>query len=85
MYRKPFCSRLDFDLVQAAKNVLDFLRQVDEYPADLYKGPFLKNAIRRYEVFWLPLAAKEGYIWEQISSSSTRHCLGVACTHVGAI
>lgn len=61
MYRKPFCSRLDFDLVQAAKNVLDFLRQVDEYPADLYKGPFLKNAIRRYEVFWLPLAAKEGY------------------------
>ncbi|XP_078364164.1 uncharacterized protein LOC144648506 [Oculina patagonica] len=46
-------------LVQAASNVLDFLEVVDEFPG-LYAGPILRNAIRRYEVFWLPLAAKQG-------------------------
>lgn len=61
MYRELFCQNLGIDLVQAAKNELEFLRQVDEYPANLYKGAVLKNAIRRYEVFWLPLASKEGY------------------------
>ena len=61
MYQDSFCQKLGIDLVQAAKNELEFLRQVDEYPAILHKGPILKNAIRRYEVFWLPLAFKEGY------------------------
>ena len=46
-------------LIQAASNVLNFLELVDEYPG-LYSGPILRNAIRRYEVFWLPLAAKQG-------------------------
>ncbi|KAL9978364.1 hypothetical protein ACROYT_G015865 [Oculina patagonica] len=46
-------------LVQAASNVLDFLEEVDEF-SGLYAGPILRNAIRRYEVFWLPLAAKQG-------------------------
>ena len=44
------------DLVQSAKNELQFLRLVDEYPT-LCKGPVVKNAIRRYELFWLPLAS----------------------------
>lgn len=60
MYRDSFCQKLGLDLVQAAKNELDFLRLVDQHP-NLYKGPVLKNAIRRYEVYWLPLAAREGY------------------------
>lgn len=46
-------------LIQAASNVLNFLELVDEFPG-LYAGPILQNAIRRYEVFWLPLAAKQG-------------------------
>ena len=45
--------------MQEASNVLDFLVEVDEFPG-LYTGPILRNAIRRYEVFWLPLAAKQG-------------------------
>lgn len=60
MYEDPFCQKLGLDLVQAAKNELDFLKLVDQHP-NLYKGPVLKNAIRRYEVYWLPLAARDGY------------------------
>ena len=52
--------RLDANqLMQAASNVLDFLALIDEFPG-LYAGPLLRNAIRRYEVFWLPLAAQQG-------------------------
>ena len=46
-------------LVQEARILLDFLALVDDHPS-LYSGPILNNAIRRYEVFWLPLAAKQG-------------------------
>lgn len=46
------------DLVQAAKNLLDFLALVDEHPS-LFSGPVLKNAIRRYEHLWLPLIAHQ--------------------------
>ena len=60
MPRERFYQKLGLDLVQATKNELDFLQQVDECPS-LYKSSALKNAIRRYEVFWLPLAAREGY------------------------
>lgn len=60
MYQDPFCQNLGLDLVQAAKNELEFLRLVDQHP-NLYKGPILKNAIRRYEIYWLPLVAREGY------------------------
>ena len=42
------------DLIQAAKNELDFLALVDEHP-NLFSGPVVKNAIRRYELLWLPL------------------------------
>lgn len=42
------------DLVQAAKNQLDFLALVNEHPR-LFSGPVVKNAIRRYELLWLPL------------------------------
>ena len=43
------------DLTQAARNELDFLTLVDEC-YNLCNRLVLKNAIRRYEVFWLPLA-----------------------------
>ena len=51
--------RIRVDLIQEANTELDFLALVDDYPS-LYAGPVLKNAIRRYEMFWLPLAAKQG-------------------------
>ena len=54
-----FSLRIRLNLIQEAKTVLDFLGLVDDYPI-LYAGPVLKNAIRRYEVFWLPLAVKQG-------------------------
>lgn len=50
---------LGIDLIQAAKNELEFLKLVDDYPT-LSKGPVVKNAIRRYELFWLPFATRFG-------------------------
>ena len=46
------------DLVQGAKNLLDFLALVDEHRS-LFSDPVLKNAIRRYEHLWLPLIAHQ--------------------------
>ena len=54
-----FNQRFRLNLIQEAKTELDFLALVDDFPS-LYAGPVLKNAIRRYEMFWLPLAAREG-------------------------
>lgn len=51
--------KVRLNLIQEAKTELDFLALVNDYPS-LNSGPVLKNAIRRYEVFWLPLAAKQG-------------------------
>ena len=50
---------LGIDLVQAAKNEVEFLKLVDDCP-NLCKGPVVKNAIRRYELFWLPFASGFG-------------------------
>ena len=44
------------NLLQNAQNLLSFLEVVDQYPG-LCRGPLLKNAVRRYEQLWLPLAA----------------------------
>ena len=54
-----FFQTLGIDLIQAAKNELEFLKLVDDYPT-LCKGPVVKNAIRRYELFWLPFASRLG-------------------------
>ncbi|KAL9978366.1 hypothetical protein ACROYT_G015867 [Oculina patagonica] len=54
-----FTQTLGIDLIKAAKNELEFLKLVDEYP-NLCKGSVVKNAIRRYELFWLPLASRFG-------------------------
>jgi len=54
-----FTQGLGIDLIQAAKNELEFLKLVDDYPT-LCKGPVVKNAIRRYELFWLPFASRFG-------------------------
>ncbi|XP_020609146.1 uncharacterized protein LOC110047744 [Orbicella faveolata] len=50
---------LGIDLIQAAKNELEFLKLVDDNP-NLCKGSLVKNAIRRYELFWLPFASRFG-------------------------
>ena len=45
------------DLTEAAKRQIVFLKEVDRH-RELYSGPLVKNAIRRYEQCWLPLAAE---------------------------
>ena len=52
-----FSQTLGIDLIQAAKNELEFLKLVQKYP-NLCEGPVLKNAIRRYELYWLPFASR---------------------------
>lgn len=54
-----FCPEFQFgiDLVEAAIAQRQFLRIVDDNPS-LYAGPHVRNAIRRYELFWLPLLAQ---------------------------
>ena len=47
---------ISIDLKTAMVKQLKFLRDVDENPW-LYSGPNLRNAIRRYEQCWLPLAS----------------------------
>ena len=44
----------ELNLVEAAKHELRFLNLVDQHP-DLFHGRGLENAIRRYELLWLPL------------------------------
>ena len=51
------CFPSNIDLVQTAQAEYDFLRQVDQYPMLYYKS-LLKNAVYRYEKYWLPLVAK---------------------------
>ena len=51
-----FCQRLGIDLIRATRNELAFLEEVDEY-RNLYRGPVVREAIRRYELLWLPLTA----------------------------
>lgn len=45
-------SQIDF--VEAAQSELQFLRLVDHHP-HLFEDHVFKNALRRYELFWLPL------------------------------
>ncbi|XP_065664153.1 uncharacterized protein LOC136085986 [Hydra vulgaris] len=52
---KSFSSNID--LIHSAQAEYDFLLQVDKYPA-LYFKNVLRNAVYRYENYWLPLVAK---------------------------
>ena len=45
------------DLITAAQAEYEFLRMVDEYPA-LSREPVIRNAIYRYEQYWLPMVAE---------------------------
>ena len=49
-------SSISLDLVAASQNLLQFLEVVDK-SGDLYEGPNVSNALRRYETIWLPLLA----------------------------
>ncbi|KAJ8302092.1 hypothetical protein KUTeg_021079 [Tegillarca granosa] len=54
---KKLIMHASVDLVQGAFAHLEFLRTVDDYPC-LFEGPYLKQALQRYETLWLPLAAE---------------------------
>ena len=47
---------ISIDLPKAMRKQLEFLHEVDANPW-LHSEPYLRNAIRRYETCWLPLAA----------------------------
>ncbi|KAJ7379031.1 hypothetical protein OS493_018825 [Desmophyllum pertusum] len=53
--------QISIDLVEAALAHRQFLQLVDEHPS-LYAGPHVQNAIRRYELFWLPLLAQSATV-----------------------
>ena len=55
--QSDFCQGIGIDLVQATKNELAFLEGVVGYP-NLCSGPVVREAIRRYELLWLPLASR---------------------------
>ena len=44
----------EINFVEAAQSELQFLKLVDRHQS-LLQGPAFKNALRRYELFWLPL------------------------------
>jgi len=46
------------DLVEACRRELDFLVDVDQHQVLLTRGLAVRQAIRRYEQCWLPLAAR---------------------------
>lgn len=49
------------DLIEATIGQLDLIHEVDKL-GNLYKGPLLTDAIRRYEKLWLPLASTQDVI-----------------------
>eukprot|EP01018_Ginkgo_biloba_P027905 Gb_32386 [translate_table: standard] len=51
------CIGISVDLVAVAKRQLHFLKTVGNMPW-LHHGPVVLQAIRRYEQFWMPLAAE---------------------------
>ena len=65
--------KINVDLVDAARRQLAFLKQVDAYPA-LYEGPLVKNALRRYEELWLPLAAEHDLLVAPLDIHWVWHC-----------
>ena len=69
----PNSIKISVDLVYAAHRELAFLRKVDSYPA-LYEGPVVKNALRRYELFWLPLAAEHDNLAAPLDIHWVWHC-----------
>ncbi len=48
---------ISVDLTDSAVHLWEFLKLIDNYPW-LYEGLHVHNAVRRYEVYWLPLVAK---------------------------
>jgi len=60
MSQSPTYDNITFsvDLVEACRRELDFLVDVDRHQVLTTRGPPLRQAIRRYEQCWLPLAAR---------------------------
>lgn len=57
VFREKLIS-FSLDLIEAARRQLVFLKKVDQYRPSLYNGPMVIEAIRRYEMLWLPLLAE---------------------------
>ena len=87
--------QISLNLVQAAAKELDFLELMEQRPA-LHTGPHIKNAIRRYELFWLPLATRSyadeiaapldiAWVWHAHMLAPKRYeedCTRVVSSHV---
>ena len=48
---------VSLELTESAVHLWEFLKLIDNYPW-LYEGLHVHNAVRRYELFWMPLMAK---------------------------
>uniref|UniRef100_A0A0K0FY40 ApaG domain-containing protein n=1 Tax=Strongyloides venezuelensis TaxID=75913 RepID=A0A0K0FY40_STRVS len=48
---------ISINLLQACQREVNFLRMIDRKAPILYDSNVIKNAIRRYEMFWLPMQA----------------------------
>ena len=46
------------NILVAAQREAKFLQTVDKNHFDLYDDKIVRNAIRRYEMFWLPLQVR---------------------------
>lgn len=49
---------LSIDLVAAAQREANFLRMIDRKAPLLYECDIVREAIRRYEQYWLPMQVK---------------------------
>lgn len=47
--------KFSLDLVTASQREANFLRMIDRKAPVLYDEQFVRNAVRRYEQYWLPL------------------------------
>ena len=55
--KSVFAQGIRLDLVEASHNLYEFIQLINRHPT-LYMIPVIKNAIQRYEQYWLPLASR---------------------------
>lgn len=59
---------ISIDLLTACQREVNFLRMIDRKAPVLYEDNIVRNAIRRYEEFWLPM---------QVSKLSTKNAVSI--------
>lgn len=55
---KDLDKQISIDLLVASQREANFLRMIDRKAPVLYEEDVVRNAIRRYEQFWLPLQVR---------------------------